>query len=747
MQTIVNNRYWLLLSFCLFLSFSSYSQVKKLRGHIHYEDGKRVVNAEIQLGDAFGNRNIVVVTSDANGEFEAEIPESAKVNTAIVRKEGESFIQTQLGYVRVDGNIGRAIKIKVIRPGFFVGNIKNNAGVAVKDISVRIQSNQVSGRAKTDNDGDFFIPISNGKKVDNSLKITIEGNRLSSSSFQLNQAAQTVEVVYEKPTNEVDLGRKPRAGVIRPKEPEVVALVYNVFLVDTNNQRLPNTPFLIEETQHQSDSNGVILYRGEIPAADKFVAPAGFLKKQVKRNDYRKEVTVILEKKLSLKDLELPLDKDSYETQLELIAVGLEEEQIALNARGMELRREIARLATKLSQERNLKANEKDNISSALALLEHTLEENDKEYRRSQERTQSLLEKMRNDLDFVAQRNKEIEEKARQQMIIFLLVTASLIGLVLIFYFISDKMRRQRNELELTRGMLEEKVEEVRVKNEQILSQTDKLKALNHTISSKSRKITDSISYAHSIQMAILPKAEVLKDSLKDFFILYRSKELVSGDFYWCSKQTTKTGKQSTILAAVDCTGHGVPGGFMSMIAHTLLSEIINHKHIYDPQAILQELNMGMRASLQQDERLIQDGMDIGICTVTEAEGSDKVEVSFSGARRPLIYIEEGQGEVTYLKGDKRSVGGVHAAEINHQFLKHDLVLPKSSMLYLTSDGFVEQGTSKIGKIGTKQFLESLKQHAHFSMEEQKALLEKLLMDYQVTQDQRDDILVFGIKV
>ena len=625
-----------------------------------------------------------------------------------------------------------------------MGTVKNNEGVPIKDISVRIQSSKVSGRATTDNDGDFFIKRPNGQKVDGSLKITIAGYRLPASAFRLNGPAQTVEVVYEEPEEELEMGSRPRAERIQRPE-EKVELVYNIFLVDTANERIPNTPILIDNSQHRSDSNGIILYRGEIPPADKFAASEGFIKLKVKRNDYRKEVTVILERELSLSDLELPVDKDSYRAQLESIAVGLEKEQLALNARGMELRREIAQLAVKLSQERNLDINEKENISNALALLESTLEENDKEYKRSQERTQQLLEKMRHDLDIVAQRNKEIEAKARRQMIIFLLVTASLIGLVLIFYFISDKMRRQRNELEATRGMLEEKVEEVRLKNDQILSQTDKLKALNHTISTKSRKITDSISYAQSIQTAILPREEVLNSTLKDFFVLYRSKEMVSGDFYWCSQAQNDEGITATIVAAVDCTGHGVSGGFMSMIVHTLLSEIVTHKGVSDPREILSELNSGMRASLQQGGRLTQDGMDIGLCRIVPNQ--DGMEVAFSGARRPFIYVHAKAKEAVYLRGDKRSIGGVHAAKADQEFVKHTIKLPGGSHIYLTSDGFVEQGTAKVGKVGTKRLLTTLAANAEKPMAAQKEALEELLVTYQLEQEQRDDILVFGMKI
>ncbi len=745
-----SSRWAWIFGLCLLVSFSLQAQVTKIKGHIHYEDGQRVANATIVLGDALRNASMVTVTSDSNGEFEVEVPQGSSINKATVTKAGESFTQTLLGYVSREGFDGKEIKIKVVRPGHFVGNVKGNNNAAVKDVTVKIQSGSVKGTARTDNDGDFFVKLPKGKKVTASLKITIDGYEIPSSSYRVNLPAQTVDITYEKPSGtQFELGNRPKASTFRPNQKEPVELIYNIFLVDTNGSRIPNTPIVIANMQHLSDSNGVILYRvrGEIPTTKEFVPKQGMKMKDVTRFDDRKEIHVELVEQFEVKDLELPLNKDSYRSQLESIAVGLEKEQLALNARGMELRREIAQLAAKLSQERDLKQDEKEDISSALALLESTLEENDREYQRSQLRTQELLEKMRHDLDLVAERNKQIEEKARQQMIIFLLVTASLIGLTLIFYFISDKMRRQRNELEATRAMLEDKVEEVRVKNEQILSQTDKLKALNHTISSKSRKITDSISYAQSIQTAILPSSELMSSGLKDHFILYQSKEIVSGDFYWYSKGNDSHGKPVTLIAAIDCTGHGVPGGFMSMIAHTLLSELINHKGMMNPQEIMQELNAGMRASLQQDTRLIQDGMDIILCALSEADDKGKVSLEFSAARRPLIYITPDSTEAVHLKGDRRSIGGVHAANADLEFSKQQLLVPQGTCLYLTSDGYVEQGTQKTGKIGTKRMLETLVAHAQEPMNKQKEALEQLLSQYQVGQKQRDDILIFGVRV
>lgn len=714
------------------------AQGLKVRGYVHDESRNPVTNATITFDRKLST------TSDGEGKFEMDFPTGNQPMIIQVEKEGVSYSQTIWGYVNSDDGTAETIKIKVVRTGHFIGRVTNPKGVSVARANVKITGGVDFGPVKTDEDGDFFIKLPAGKKVTSNVNFFVNNYEMPAANCDLNVAAQTVNITYVEKSNSVIQLQQKGIQTTRPAEKET--LVYTITLQDSLGEVIPNTPILISNSQYRSDEDGRMLYRGQVPAAELFVPKQGMRRIAVKRDDSRNEVVVILEEIEKVEEVvDLPANKDIYSQQLESIAMGLEKEQLALNARGMELRREIAQLALQLNQERDLTTEKKEEIGEALERLQQTLQENDDEYRRSQERTRELLGKMRHDLDIVTEQNRMMEEKAQQQLVLFMLITAGLLGLVLIFYFISDKMRRQRNELTAVRYMLEEKVEEVRVKNEKILAQTDKLKALNHTISSKSRKITDSISYAQSIQTAVLPSFEVMKHSLKDFFVLYRSKEIVSGDFYWFSKLPCPDGSERLLVAAIDCTGHGIPGGFMSMIAHTLLSDITGQKGICDPQQILTELNEGMRSSLHQDERLMQDGMDIAICSI--AYDGDKANITFSGARRPMIYVEKGVKEAHYLKGDKRSIGGLRAADSHASFIKQEIQLHAGSAIYLTSDGFVEQGSQKTGKIGTKQLLEILAEHSHEPMEAQQAALESLLDDYKVNVEQRDDILVFGVRI
>ncbi|MCC5943570.1 MAG: tetratricopeptide repeat protein [Bernardetiaceae bacterium] len=265
-------------------------------------------------------------------------------------------------------------------------------------------------------------------------------------------------------------------------------------------------------------------------------------------------------------------------------------------------------------------------------------------------------------------------------------------------------------------------------------------------IESKNRHITDSIRYAQTIQEAVLPTHERMNAALNDYLVLFRPKDIVSGDFYWFAQAAGKT-----FIAVVDCTGHGVPGAFMSMIGNTILNEIINDKKVYEPAQILEELHEGVKIALKQEhknkmkKRTNDDGMDVCLCAITypTTDHTETVKVSFTGAKRPLIYIPKGKAEVAYLRGDNKSIGGTHK---NHrQFTQQEIQLTRGAHLYLTSDGYTDQQSPQRRKFGTPQLLDLLSKIAEQPMSEQKSKLEQTLDAHQKNEEQRDDITIVGI--
>lgn len=269
-------------------------------------------------------------------------------------------------------------------------------------------------------------------------------------------------------------------------------------------------------------------------------------------------------------------------------------------------------------------------------------------------------------------------------------------------------------------------------------------------IESKNRHITDSIRYAQTIQQAILPNAKQMNEAFDEHFILYRPKDIVSGDFYWLDYLTVADLPESeraegamAFLAVVDCTGHGVPGGFMSMVANHLLSEIINVKHIYSPCQVLETLDLRVRESLKQYEKVNDDGMDISLVQVRY--NGDTAKILYAGARRPLYFYQKQTQIVDSLRGDRVSIGGMKRKE--NAFVNKQLTLRKGDYLYMYTDGLTDQNSPDMQKFSSKRLKEFIQNTAHLSIAQQGEILQKALADFMQEEEQRDDIAVVGVKL
>ncbi|MEH0156358.1 SpoIIE family protein phosphatase [Limibacter armeniacum] len=260
----------------------------------------------------------------------------------------------------------------------------------------------------------------------------------------------------------------------------------------------------------------------------------------------------------------------------------------------------------------------------------------------------------------------------------------------------------------------------------------------------KNKHITDGLRYAQTIQDAILPSEDLLKQSFDDFFLLYRSKDIVSGDFYWFTEKLREDGKRMRFIAVVDCTGHGVPGAFMSMIGNTLLNEIINIKGISDTVEIMDLLNDGVRSTLRQEEKINDDGMDVCLC-VLEEETDEITKVSYTGAKRPLYYYRNRDEKLDVIQGDIKSIGSIHRS--TKEFTSHVLHLQKGDLLYLTTDGYIDQNNFDKEKIGSVRLTKMLEKNADKPISYQKKELEAALDNHQGKLEQRDDITIMGIKL
>ncbi|MFH2094825.1 MAG: tetratricopeptide repeat protein, partial [Bacteroidota bacterium] len=328
-------------------------------------------------------------------------------------------------------------------------------------------------------------------------------------------------------------------------------------------------------------------------------------------------------------------------------------------------------------------------------------------------------------------------------------------GLVLalaIVIFISYRSKKKANVLlEKQKKEIEDKNEELHQQNEEIAAQRDEIEAQRNEvvrhrdeIEKIHKELTDSIRYAKLIQEAMLPEQEWVTRSLPEHFILFKPKDIVSGDFYWAS---LIPGNRLVITAA-DCTGHGVPGAFMSMLGVSFLNEIINKEQVYTPGLILNRLRTMIIESLKQTGQSgeNQDGMDVALCVLELETG----KLEFAGANNPLVIINsDGTKEI---KGDKMPVGYY---ERMPDFETHEFQLAEGDSIYVFSDGFPDQFGGPSGRKYMKSNFKKILQKIHqIPTGEQKALLEEEYRNWigciNVSTgrpfEQVDDIVVIGLK-
>ena len=286
----------------------------------------------------------------------------------------------------------------------------------------------------------------------------------------------------------------------------------------------------------------------------------------------------------------------------------------------------------------------------------------------------------------------------------------------------------------------------IRQQSEELLAQKEELVYKNDMIEQQNQNIKSSISYAQTIQQAILPPKNELEEAFKGF-VIFKPKDIVSGDFYWYSKLPAKDGfSEKHYFAVVDCTGHGVPGAFMSMIGSRLLNEIVNEKKIIEPSNILEHMNAGIKSILRQEETDNNDGMDVCLIKLENLANGTK-EMIFAGAKRPLYFYSKHENKLKYIKGTRKSIGGTHAKRNKEIFKDSKVYLHSEDILYLSTDGIIDQSSSERIRYGSLRLIELLKDIGNYSLDEQENLILNSLNEYQGNEDQRDDITFMAIKV
>jgi serine phosphatase RsbU (regulator of sigma subunit) len=355
-------------------------------------------------------------------------------------------------------------------------------------------------------------------------------------------------------------------------------------------------------------------------------------------------------------------------------------------------------------------------IAEQLSRLQHSLD--------SERKRQQLL--------LQSEQIKALETRRQYSMMLI----AALVGIVASISYLLYALRK-RNRL------LQRQHAAIREQQEEIIAQRNHIQEKNEEIARKNHDIMSSLEYAKRIQQTILPAPADIISNFADAFILLRPRDVVSGDFYWFAKASAEDGRPVKILAAVDSTGHGVPGALMSMIGIEQLLEIVTVENRLDPGDILNRLHEGVVMLLKQEQGKNADGMDMALCAIDET----RQQLHFAGARNGLVYFQ--QGEMHVLKGDKASIGG-RSYRPDHQFITTTIDISKPTACYLFSDGFQDQFGGKENKKFSGSQLRNLLASMHTQrMDTQQMVLEETLRQWMAAgqEEQIDDILVMGFRV
>lgn len=437
----------------------------------------------------------------------------------------------------------------------------------------------------------------------------------------------------------------------------------------------------------------------------------------------------------------LELEKTEKELRLRLAS----EEMHEMELRRMKLEAEKKEKELDLlRKQKELEASEKERILQSLIVTrqKHEAELKNKELK-SLEQEKAIKE--------LQLKKKEAEKKEQEKEIALLEVekdkqsearkkaiyTSGLLAIIGLMILVGLLITRKKNTiLERQKQEIKEKNDVLEQKTQEILTQTEHIILQKQVIEEKNIAITDSIQYASRIQDAVLPPVGEIRKCFSDCFILFRPRDIVSGDFYWGIRKGEKV-----VIAVADCTGHGVPGAFMSMLGTALLNEIAAVDNFSDAAGVLNNLRKNVIAALRQkgEEGEAQDGMDIALCIIDQ----ETDVMHFAGANNPLYQIHD--REINIIKGDRMPIGIHLRSDI--PFTNHTLKVEKKDEFYIFSDGMIDQFGGPENKKFKSASLQQLLIRVHKKpFSEQQKLIEKAFDEWKGEEEQVDDVLLVGFK-
>lgn len=643
---------------------------------------------------------------------------------------------------------------KVLADTAVRGRVVTKNKLPVDGVKVLVANSQIPP-ATTDIGGYFTLDLPRDFTFDESNNIVVFGANLKGVGYVVSRSNNFVLITVNREDSE---------------------RLNNVVVFDKNKKLLPKINILINGFSYIANGSGKIVLKGTINKTAKVsvreyrIIGKVFVQKDASMHLYlaKKEIEKKEpEKKEEPKDT-LKEKKDSADIKqagknakvtrnyVDADFSALEKAKIIFNHKSASIQRQITTIRKRLSSDANLGSADRLRLQRELERLEKALKKNTEDYLKFQAdvrkrilRMKELLSDTQAELAKAQLEKQKLElekEVTKQRVFIRTLIVVAIALLAIIIaifmYFISRRRKKQKEQMA-------EKVTEINQQKEEITAQRDMIEEQAVELEKRNEKITDSIRYAQTIQDSILPTPDMIHEVFADTFIFYNPKDIVSGDFYWFTQKG-----DDIIISAIDCTGHGVPGGFMTMMGNSLLNQIINVDNVLDPAEILNLLDAKVKETLQthlreEDDDRGGDGMDMVLLKLNFKER----KAVFAGAKNPLYYMHEGQDDLLYIRGTSMSIGSLFAKK-DRKYKSHEFDLQGDETFYLITDGYQDQlgGASrnpdgKRKKFMRQRFMDLLKAGNKLPMEEQKAILDREFRDWKEIGDQTDDVTVIGIKL
>ncbi len=663
-----------------------------------------------------------------DGEIEVFTNEKGEFSVPYGRKKEPKEVVTfikgykeQAWYYNPTNN---SVKIVMAVGNVLAGRVTSEEGDPMGNTTILLNGFKTEKKLLTDQDGYFRLLLPNDVVPRNTFTFKIKGKLHNASHYVLNPSLGFYTITFSG---------------IQEQEKKREVFIQHLVILNNHSQLIAHTPVIIDNIGYVTDAEGKIDLKSKVPSSTHFKLN-GFSILHTQIDEDKEKLTLIVTPLLHK-----PLVVDSsdeiadgpladIDRDFDLILKNLQKENDLVDRNSELISGEVDKIQNRLAKGEKLSVANKKRLQDFLARIQESVTDvYNKETKEFGVRNDELIVKLQSLLLEKDSLNKitqaklakieaakaQAEQEYRRKLYIYAVIGAFLAVLAIIGYVLALTIRKQKNQLAST--------------NKELAESKEKIDLLYS-------EQTDSIRTALVIQQSILPPDNLIKQYLPEHFIFYKPKDIVSGDFYWFD---VKDG--AIYMAVVDCTGHGVSGGFTSMLGYSLLNLALQYEQNPSPATVLDKLNEGVIRSLRQGTENSQskDGMDITL--IKWVPGTQKIELAFGG--NPFYIVRN--NELLQYKGDKFSIGIPKLRKDIPKFTNFEIEVQPGDMLYLYSDGYADQlgGTDGMQKFMYNQFRELLVSIHQDPMEMQRDKLDKAITNWVGIHEQIDDLTVIGIKM